>query len=822
MKQFTKAVPSDAVSEREKQNLEIAYRAACEGVVLLENDGALPINVGKVALYGPGAKRTIKGGTGSGEVNERHSVSILEGMQDRGFEITTMKWIDAYEAEFERVEKEASEAVMDAVKKLQIDKIVNIAFKTAQYPAGPAIDAETIAESDTDTCIYVISRQAGEGDDRKLEAGDYYLTDSEKASIKACAQGYDKFILVINCGSPIDMGFMDEIEGINAVMYIAQLGTEGGHAVADLLSGKCSPSGKAVDTWAKKYDDIPYANEYSYLNGNLNDEYYKEGIYVGYRYFDTFNVAPRYEFGYGKSYTDFRVECAGAKIEGTKATVIAKVTNIGNVIGKEVAQLYVSSPNGKLDKEYQALAAFAKTDAIQPQVTQELELSFDLSSIACYDEAEASYILDAGDYIFRLGNSSRNTTVCAVATLESKVVVSKHENICPLTCELEVLKGEDRSFGEIPEGAVKLTVDPAAFSTKTFAYGSLPVVDDERVAKIMKKMSVNDMIDVVVGVGMFASGLKFNMPGSVGNTTDKFWKKGLSNVALCDGPAGLRISRRAALTKKGTIKAVEAPISIFNMMPKFVKNIMFGTKKSDTMLYQFTTAFPVALALAQSWNEALLEEIGNAVGVEVSEYGCTYWLAPALNIHRNPLCGRNFEYFSEDALLSGKMAAAITKGVQSKPGRYVTLKHFALNNQELNRNKVSSNCCERAIREIYLKGFGIAVQEAGAKSVMTAYNRINSVYSPNCYDTCTKVLRNEWGFDGVVMTDWFSTNKGLGNNAVAMHAGNDLIMPGGKFFKKDIKKGLKKGLCTKEDIRRCCANVIKLALDSETQKEYIG
>ena len=263
-------------------------------------------------------------------------------------------------------------------------------------------------------------------------------------------------------------------------------------------------------------------------------------------------------------------------------------------------------------------------------------------------------------------------------------------------------------------------------------------------------------------------------------------------------------------------------MSIWEFMPSVVMKLMMGNPEKRPVLYQYTTAFPVANALAQTWNTDLMWEVGNAIYREMKEYGCTYWLAPAINIHRNPLCGRNFEYFSEDPRLSGAIAAAITKGVQQEDGYYVTVKHFACNNQEDNRNHVSSNLSERALREIYLKGFEICVREANAKSIMTSYNRLNGVYTPNSYDLCTAALRNEWGFEGVVMTDWFSTNKGQASSAVAMAAGNDLIMPGGNSFKKDILNGVKTGIILEADVRRCCSNVVKSIFDSAIQKEYIG
>ena len=315
MNVLTKASYSDEVSQREQENLAVAYRAACEGMVLLQNDGVLPFKSNKVALYGAGAPMTIKGGTGSGEVNERHSVTILEGLKDRGFEITTQKWLDDYVQDYAIAEKLYKEEKKKRVNILKFGTIMNMLFDNFRLPAGRAITEEDIAASDTDNCIYVLSRQAGEGGDRRVEKGDLFLTDEERDAITFCAANYQNFLLVINCGSSMDMTFVEEIPGIKAILYICQLGTEGGHAFADVISGRATPSGKLTDTWAKKYADIPFGNEYSFLNGNLEDEYYREGIYVGYRYFDSFHVEPAYPFGFGLSYTDFSIRNSGGWYE---------------------------------------------------------------------------------------------------------------------------------------------------------------------------------------------------------------------------------------------------------------------------------------------------------------------------------------------------------------------------------------------------------------------------------------------------------------------------------------------------------------------------
>lgn len=823
MKLLTKACYSGEVTQREKDNLAVAYQAACEAMVLLKNDGALPFKTKKVALFGPGASMTIKGGTGSGEVNERHSVTILEGLEDRGFEITTRGWIADFEKTYAEAERTYQEEKKKRINLLKPNSIMDMLFDNFRAPEGRPMTREEIAASDTDSCIYVLSRQAGEGGDRKAEKGDMFLTDQEAESIRLCAEHYARFLLVINCGSAIDMSFAQEIPGINAILYLCQLGTEGGHAFADVVSGAVSPSGKLSDTWAKSYSDLPFSDEYSYLNGNLADEFYKEGIYVGYRYFDAFGKEPAYPFGFGLSYTDFHIHSAGVFAEGTRVTVKAAVTNAGDIYsGREVAQLYVSAPQGGLPKEYQSLAAFGKTEELAPGTRQILELTFDLRNLASYREADGCYVLDAGDYILRLGNSSRNTIPVGVVTLAQEAIVSRHEHICPAVKAVEELKACPAQPEAVPEGLPRIEIPGEAIETVTYTYETPEICQEEQVQKLMDTLTLEEMANIVVGIGMFGGETRFNLPGSVGNTTSRFWDRGLANVALCDGPAGLRIQKRSALTKNGKVKPIDMALSVLDYLPGIVKKFMLGDPNKDTVLYQYTTAFPVANALAQTWNTALMYEVGKAVFREMKEYGCTYWLAPAVNIHRNPLCGRNFEYFSEDPRLSGEIAAAITRGVQQEEGFYVAVKHFACNNQEENRTGVSSNLSERALREIYLRSFEICVREGGAKSVMTSYNKVNGVYAPNSYDLCTKVLRNEWGFDGVVMTDWFSTKEGQASSAIAMRAGNDLIMPGGAKFEREILQGVQSGLIQEEDVRRCCANVIRSIVHSATQREYIG
>ncbi len=820
MELLTKAALTAEKSKREIMNLQVAYEAACESIVLLKNKNVLPLESKKIAAFGPGVAHTIKGGTGSGEVNERHSVSILEGLLEAGFEVCTEKWLQRYDTYYEKLETDFKKKRLLRTNFLKKDSIMEMVWGVFQPPTMP-ITQDDLKQSDTDTCIYVISRQAGEGRDRRLKKGDFYLTDEEYDAIRLCAQYYKKFVLIINSGSAIDMSRIDEIDGIDAVLYMAQLGTKGGNAVADVLCGTVTPSGKLTDTWAKNYGDLPFAKEYSYLNGNVKNEFYREGIYVGYRYFDTYQVQPRYPFGFGLSYTDFQMETLSVQLMDTTVMVQVRVKNVGTVhAGKEVCQVYLSSPKGQLQKEYQALATFGKTKLLQPNEEEVLMLSFDIKDMASYKEADASYVLEAGNYLVRVGNSSRNTVVAAVICVKEDCIVSKHKNICPYEEIYGELQGQN-SVEVIPENVLVLELDLNSIHTTTYSYTDGEAAKNQRALEFVDSLSLKEQIEIIVGIGMFGGKTAFTLPGAVGNTTSAFWQKGLANVTLCDGPAGLRIQKHTTIEKNGKTKPVEPVISMYEAFPKFIQKMMLGNPNKREVLYQYTTAFPVTAALAQSWNVLLLEAVGEGIFNEMKEYGCTYWLAPAVNIHRNPLCGRNFEYYSEDPRLTGTLAAALTRGVQKEKGYYVTVKHFTCNNQEDNRNFVSSNLSERTLREIYLKPFEIVVKQAEAKGIMTSYNKVNGVYTPNSYDLCTNVLRREWGFEGVVMTDWFSTGGKKAKNALAMKAGNDLIMPGTRSAKREILRGAKTGKISVDDIRRCCYNVVEAIFNSAIQEEYL-
>ena len=827
MKVRNKAAFTDEVTALEKENARVAYEAALEGIVLLENDGTLPLTPGKIALYGAGAGMTIKGGTGSGEVHERHAVTIREGMEAAGFTVTTDHWIEDYAEAYRVGEAAYTRKFRQGLLKLDI---ANIMASPYQYPFGQPVTLGDIMRSDTDTCIYVIARQAGEGADRKLKSFEYSLSDIEKENIALCAASYEKFIVAVNVGSVFDLSFLDEIEGINAVVYFAQQGMEGGRAFADLITGKYVPSAKTVDTWPKDYKDIPFAMDYSYLNGDLDEEYYREGIYVGYRYFDSYDVEPRYPFGYGLSYTTFSIEKENVELVGTKVMVRANVTNTGSTYsGKEVVQLYASCPQTGMAKEYQRLAAFAKTGVIAPGGTETIVLSFDMKDLASYREADAAWVLEAGDYILRLGASSRDTEAVAALVLDGEAVVEQCTNVSRTVLEVREMDppalkdtNEEKDAAEAQDAdLLRIPVPASAFETEVCEYRDPEIYESPVSDAVLDVLSTEELCEVVAGTGMVGNGPRFfDAMGSAGYTTGAFIGKGLPNVCLADGPAGLRLQKVSTVTRSGNVKAAEPMLSALKYLPDPVQKVMFGDPDRQPCVYQFTTAFPVGLALAQSWNTKLVERVGDAVGKEMERYGVTYWLAPGMNIHRNPLCGRNFEYYSEDPLLTGKMAAAMSRGVQSHRGCFVTIKHFCCNNQEDNRNRTNANVNERTLREIYLRGFRIAVQEGHARALMTSYNKVNGTYVNNSHELLTKVLRNEWGFDGLVMTDWFATGKGLGSHSAAIEAGNDLIMPGGKGVVRELRAKLKSGELDGTALRRCAANVIRGVTESRIYQAY--
>ena len=812
-KTYAKLTPD--MTEVERRNRDVARACAREGIVLLKNDGVLPVSPCKTALFGEGAAHTVKGGTGSGEVNPRHVVSIREGMEAAGFELTSKAWLDEYDTLLITSRENYTRDMRKRTGFVNFGALPYLLSHPFNNPVGRQI-RESDVDEETEICFYVLSRQAGENVDRTPEPGSYCLTEQEIANIRFCTEHYPKTVLIINVGGYLDISPLDDLE-LNAILYFGQQGGEGGHALADILTGKVNPSGHLTATWYHSYEDVPFSKEFSLLNGDLENEDYKEDIYVGYRYADSFGVEPMYPFGYGLSYTDFSLESQVTVMNGG-VTVSASVQNIGNHSGKAVVQVYVSCPAGELHKEYQRLVGFAKTEELQPGQTQTFTVSFEPIELASYDESRNCYVLETGDYIIRVGEHSRKTEPVARLRLAEEKILSWHDGICPQNREFEKLRS---NAAETKTDAPVIPWDLREVATANHSYAPQKKMISPECQKILDGLSVEDVAHLCVGSGLDIALPKnrfFMVPGACGFTTSKLEKKGVPSVAYCDGPAGLRMYDESVVTGN-TVRMVRPVMRFMEMLPWVARKAMFGHPKGKK-LYQYTTAFPSGLSMAQSWNTTLMEAEGIAIQAEMEEFGVAVWLAPAINIHRNPLCGRNYEYYSEDPLLAGKLAAAVTRGVQCKPGFGVTLKHFCCNNQETQRRWVSENVSQRAIREIYIRAFEIAVREAAPKAIMSSYNKVNGVYTSHSYDLLTKVLRCEWGYRGQIMTDWV-TEKDLLDADKAMNAGMDLMMPGIPSDRKKILAALKNGTLTEEKLRENAAYVLEDILKTHVYELYM-
>ena len=818
----------------EKKHRQIAREAAAEGIVLLKNeDHVLPLKEGSaVALYGAGAGRTIKGGTGSGDVNERERVSIWQGMKNAGYEITSEDWIRSYDEIYEKARQDWKN---DIVKRAGGNggEVLNFfdVYSTTPFimPTGDSVKKPADGEN-TDTAIYVISRVAGENADRNTAGGDYYLKEDEHQMLTDICDYYKDVIVVVNAGGQVDLSFMDEFENIKALLVIAQPGMEGGNAFADVISGKVNPSGKLVDSWAYKYEDYPNAATFSHNNGNVEKEFYEEGIYVGYRYFDTFKVPVRYGFGFGLSYTAFsmgnyKVEKA-EKENGIKVSVCVK--NTGDVAGKEVVQAYVSLPGGKLEKEAHRLAAYAKTELLQPGQEQTVTLEIPAERLTSYDEENAAYILEKGFYGICVGNSLESAELIGGVQLDETAVVEKVKNLFAEQDELKELEQEtgktsQREAAQKSMAAEKqlpvLEMKAADFETKEVVYKKNSELADPEAMEFVNTLSVEELINLAAGDPGKAQGgnlgaAGISVPGSAGETHRCAIEKGLASIVLADGPAGLRLMKYYHVNEG---KIVFMPFEFSLEGGIFYDG---ATDLPGERYYQYCTAIPVGTMLAQTWNTGLIKKVGAMIGKEMERFNVTLWLAPGMNIHRNPLCGRNFEYYSEDPYIAGTIAAAMTNGVQSNYGCGTTIKHFACNNQEDNRMGSDSILSERTIRELYLKGFEIAVKESQPLSIMTSYNLINGVHAANNYDLCTDVARNEWGFQGAIMTDWTTTEKDETCTASGcMRAGNDLVMPGCFGDHDNMKKELEVGTLKIEDLKACIARLVSVIWKSNQYEE---
>lgn len=759
------------------EEADTCRQGAVEGIVLLKNEGALPVKEEKIALFGAGAVDTVLCGTGSGSVFPPYAINVKQGLEEGGYGITSQKWLDKFAAASKKAnDEDTTLSMIDRVwsgRSILIDEL--------------EITGEEIKEAgEASTAVYVIRRNTGENFDRKNEKGDYLLSDMERSNLEKIAKAFDHTIVVLNT-TVMDPKFINEIEGVDGAIFMCLLGMETGRALCDVISGKACPSGRLTDTWAVNYEDYPASATFSANDGDTLQEDYNEGIYVGYRYFDSFGIKPFYPFGYGLSYTTFAMETKEVVADAKEIRVQVQVTNKGAVSGKEVVQVYVSAPqDGKIAQPYQELRGFGKTKELAAGEGETLTICIPTKSLASFDESRSAYVMEAGDYLVRVGKNSRDTNVAAVLRLDGEVITQQLSRQVACDKELELIKAPAITY-EVYEAPV-VALCAADFTTedlrvaaeaKTVTYVAEGNLYEPCGEEGLNMLSYPCPEEVVTVRNVPDATLLDVAEGRV--TMEEF-------VASLDTPTLLRIVTGTAnetphpveKRMKKKVSVVEAPRSSGQTTGQYVESLgipysyMTDGPAGLHIIGQPTAGWPVGIPLAQTWNMEILEKVGDGFGCEMESYHQTVVLGPGMNIHRDPLCGRCFEYYSEDPLVSGKCAAHFTRGVQKHEGCKVSIKHFACNNQELDRSTSNASVSERALREIYLKGFEIAVKEANPGTIMTSYNQINGRHSSENKELLENIVRGEWKFEGMFMTDWGSQSYKPND----MHAGNDLIMGG--------------------------------------------
>lgn len=785
-------INSENISPREKENALLSRLAAVQGMVLLENNGILPLKEKRIALYGMGARYTIKGGTGSGEVNNRYNISIEAGLINSGLEVTTFAYLNSLDDTYREALEERKKEVARIRKRyswFQVSNSLNAAFAIPFHmPSGREITMDDVSSSEAETALYVLSRQAGEGGDRKLVKGDYYLTDKEISDLVFLRENYKHLILIINSGSSLDLSIKERVK-FDAVVFYGQAGQEGGNALGDLLTGKENFSGKLTASWPKDIKKLEISKDYSYLDGNVDEEFYRDGIYVGYRYYDAFDLTPLYPFGFGLTYTSF--DYSGSfSLKGDEVTVSYNVKNTGKRSGQDVMQVYVSSPEGKIAKEIKSLEGFRKSSLLKPGEEEKGTVAFKVENLASYEEKEARYMLEKGQYYIYIGDSSSSLTYLGALVLKDSFMTEQCRNICPLKRGFNEIQPLVRRKAE--EGGISIEVDPKELHKVLNDY-MIPMPSQANMDK-SKTMKRKDLACLLCGDPCMLKGQPFPVAGEVGQSSERLHKKyGMKRITMADGPAGLRLLKDYYTDRKGIphYSPISEDMMLSNKLAEMLRHFQMKKKKGYSVSHAYATAFPVGIVLAQSFNPDLLEQIGVGVSQEMEEYGISCWLAPGMNIMRHPLCGRNFEYYSEDPFLTGVLAGHLARGVNKDKTKTVTFKHFCCNSQEENRMKSDAIIHERALREIYLRGFKIALGYHANYAVMTSYNLVNGVYTNSSHDLDTLFLRGECGFEGFVMTDWMSVSKGQAEAYKAISAGNDIIMPGSSSNIKDVIKALK-------------------------------
>ena len=756
---------------------ETIRACAAEGIVLLKNEKeTLPLkDTDVVSVFGRCQNDWFYVGYGSGgDVHPPYKVSLMEGLRRGGI----------------RCNEELAKLYADWCKVPENAADHGWWGHWPYFHPEMPLTEDTVASAAerTPIALVVIGRAAGEDRENVLEPGSYYLTDAEKEMLRLVCGSFEKVILLMNCGSVMDMAFVEDYP-ISAVVYAWQLGQESGNAVADVLSGKVNPSGKLSTTIAKRYADYPSSKYF----GNREYNHYIEDIFVGYRHFATFRQSVLYPFGFGLSYTAFRLETVEALREENGSVLTVRVTNTGSRPGKEVVQVYCNPPEGMLSKARKNLVAYAKTEELAPGESQELTLRVDDYDCASFDDSGKTgfahcFVMEKGEYGLLVGNSSETETVACLFRVEETFCVRACRDACGPVEDFSVLT----NWGSIP--VVKGKRDLRSRILENLP-PEIPFTGDVGIKltdvkqgratleEFVAQLTDRELGDLSRGEGGMGSALGIvGNAGAFGGITPQLREKGIPALITADGPSGIRIRKR-------------------------------------------TTLLPCGTAIACTWNPALTEEMFEKIGQEAKHFGVDVLLSPGMNIQRNPLCGRNFEYYSEDPYLCGKTAAAAVRGIQ-KGGVSACPKHFACNNQEVNRNHNDSRVSQRALREIYLKCFEIVVKESEPQNLMTSYNKINGVWSHYNYDLATTVLREEWGYGGNIVTDWWMRKAAMPefpkikDNAYRVRAQVDVLMPGGESFSKqkyvfdkaqlatlDKPDGLTRG-----ELQRSAMNVLRFAL----------
>ncbi|WP_151737680.1 glycoside hydrolase family 3 C-terminal domain-containing protein [Paenibacillus tengchongensis] len=785
---------------------EFSRKVAAEGAVLLKNDGqVLPLrNHESVAIFGRTQVNYYRSGTGSGgSVHVAYTTNLLDGLRSKANIAVNEELAAVYE---------------EWIKDNPFDNGGGGWAAEPWHQKEMPLTDELVAKarSKSAKAIVVIGRTAGEDQDNANEPGSYQLTDDELAMLKQVTAHFEQTVVVLNVSNIIDMSWLNDdsyVHPIAAVIYAWHGGMEGGNAIADVLAGDVTPSGKLTDTIAYTLEDYPSTRNY----GNELKNLYQEDIYVGYRYFETF--APervQFEFGYGISYTQFDVKPGAAQAVGTQGEqtieIPVTVSNTGtDFAGKETVQVYYSAPQGELGQPAKVLAAFAKTRELQPGESQELTLSFPVSAMASYDDGgvtghRSAYVLEAGTYTIYAGNSVKKAAAVTVEgqagyTVESLQVVRQLEEALAPTESFSRLKPgalkEDGSY-ELTYTEVPVQQISLAERIESRLPQTLPQTGDQgyklqdvRDGKIsleafIAQLGDEDLAAIVRGEGMVSPLVTPGTASAFGGVTDSLFSYGIPVGCTADGPSGIRMDSGHKATQ-----------------------VAIGT------------------LLAATWNAELVEELYVLEGQELLRNGIDALLGPGINIRRSPLNGRNFEYFSEDPLVTGIFAVACVRGIM-KGGSNATLKHFACNNQEKYRSKVDAVVSERALREIYLKGFEIAVTEGGANSIMTSYNPVNGHWAASNYDLNTTILRGEWNFKGIVMTDWWAVMNDVAyggpadrkNTNMMVRAQNDLYMVVTNYgaetnaYGDNTIESLANGTLTRGELQRSAINICEFLMQA--------